>query len=81
VSPIEATTSGGRTALANWIATPDNPLFANVMVNRMWHFHFGRSLVATPRDLGRRLGCRRTPSYSIGWLRDSWQGLVDEETA
>jgi hypothetical protein len=65
--PIEATTSGGRTALANWIATKDNPLFARVMVNRIWHFHFGRGLIATPSDLGHRAG---TPSHPelLDWL-------------
>jgi mono/diheme cytochrome c family protein len=65
--PIDATTSGGRTALASWIATKDNPLFARVMVNRIWHFHFGRGLVATPSDLGHRGG---TPSHPelLDWL-------------
>jgi hypothetical protein len=65
--PIEATTSGGRTALANWIATADNPLFARVMVNRLWHFHFGRGLVATPSDLGHRAGLPSHPEL-LDWL-------------
>ena len=65
--PIEATTSGGRTALANWIATKDNPLFARVMVNRIWHFHFGRGLVATPSDLGHRAGLPSHPEL-LDWL-------------
>jgi mono/diheme cytochrome c family protein len=65
--PLGATTSGGRTALANWIATQDNPLFARVMVNRIWHFHFGRGLVATPSDLGHRAGPPSHPEL-LDWL-------------
>ena len=80
--PIEATTSGGRTALANWIATKDNPLFARVMVNRIWHFHFGRGLVATPSDLGspRRAAVpSRTARLAGHGVRG--QRMVDEEAA
>jgi hypothetical protein len=45
-------TRSRRMALANWIASPDNPLTARVMVNRLWHWHFGRGIVATPSDFG-----------------------------
>lgn len=44
----------GRLQLASWIATPDNPLTARVMVNRIWQGHFGRGIVATPNDFGSR---------------------------
>jgi mono/diheme cytochrome c family protein len=47
-------TSSGRLALAAWVSSPDNPLFARVMVNRVWHHHFGRGLVATPNDFGKQ---------------------------
>jgi hypothetical protein len=44
----------GRRQLADWIASPDNPLTARVMVNRLWHHHFGRGLVPTPNDFGKQ---------------------------
>lgn len=44
----------GREHLANWIADAQNPLTARVMVNRIWQYHFGKGLVATPNDFGKR---------------------------
>ncbi len=41
-----------RKALANWIADAANPLTARVIVNRLWHYHFGTGLVDTPSDFG-----------------------------
>ena len=41
-----------RLALANWITHPENPLTARVIVNRLWHHHFGQGLVTTPSDFG-----------------------------
>jgi mono/diheme cytochrome c family protein len=45
-----------RLALARWIADPGNPLTARVMVNRLWHYHFGTGLVDTPSDFGKNGG-------------------------
>jgi len=44
--------SGRRTAFANWLTSAQNPLFARVMVNRIWQHHFGRGIVATPDNFG-----------------------------
>src|SRR5262249_27788813 len=44
--------SGRRTALARSITSQENPLFARVMVNRIWQHHFGVGLVSTPDNLG-----------------------------
>lgn len=41
-----------RRRLADWIADPANPLTPRVMVNRVWHYHFGIGLVDTPSDFG-----------------------------
>ena len=42
----------GRLELANLIASPENPLTARVIVNRVWHWLFGRGIVSTPNNFG-----------------------------
>jgi len=48
----DAPESVRRKKLAEWITHADNPLFARVIVNRVWHYHFGMGIVETPNDLG-----------------------------
>lgn len=56
-----------RAALAEWLASPDNPLVARVMVNRVWQHHFGAGIVRTPNDYGRH-GDRPTHPDLLDWL-------------
>jgi hypothetical protein len=52
--PFPTTSTGRRSALARWITDPHNPLAARVAVNHIWARHFGRPLVATVFDFGRK---------------------------
>lgn len=67
IQPPTGRTTGRRLALANWIASPDNPWTVRVIVNRIWQQHFGVGLVATPNDFG-VTGSRPAYPKLLDWL-------------
>jgi hypothetical protein len=56
-----------RRRLAAWVTDPRNPLAPRVLVNRLWHYHFGAGLVETPSDLGFNGGRPSHPEL-LDWL-------------
>ena len=76
--PADAPEGARRVALAHWITDKRNPLTWRVIVNRVWHYHFGRGLSDTPNDFG-RMGSLPTHPELLDWLavdfRDGGQSL------
>ncbi len=64
---IPETIEGRRKALADWIASPKNPLTARVMVNRIWQWHFGEGIAGNPNNFG-TTGKKPTHAELLDWL-------------
>jgi len=69
--PTIPSDQSGRLQLAQWLTHPDHPLFARVMVNRIWMWHMGQGLVASPSNFGMR---GESPSHPelLDWLASEW---------
>jgi hypothetical protein len=69
--PSGAPEGDRRIKLADWVTAKDNPLFARVIVNRLWHYHFGQGIVDTPNDFGFNGGRPSHPEL-LDWLADEF---------
>jgi hypothetical protein len=70
ITPL-AHSTGRRSVLAAWLTDATNPLPARVMVNRIWHYHFGRGIVATPGDFG-LMGSRPSHPELLDYLASTF---------
>jgi hypothetical protein len=66
----------GRRELAQWLACPEHPLTARVMVNRVWQHHFGDGIVRTPNNFG-KLGTPPThpellDQLAVEFIKSGW---------
>ncbi|MEY2430170.1 MAG: hypothetical protein QOJ40_3055, partial [Verrucomicrobiota bacterium] len=70
--PNESDEGSRRAALAKWITDPGNVLTWRSIVNRVWHYHFGRGIVETPNDFG-HMGGRPSHPELLDWLAASFR--------
>jgi hypothetical protein len=66
-TPVPETIEGRRTALAEWVASPDNALTTRAIVNRVWLWHFGQPLAGNPNNFG-STGKKPTHPELLDWL-------------
>jgi hypothetical protein len=74
VQPIPEQIEGRRRAFAEWVARPDSPLTARVIVNRIWLWHFNQPIAGNPNNFGSS-GKRPTHPELLDWLAAT---LVEE---
>jgi hypothetical protein len=67
VRPLFSSSQSGRLQFARWMAGTQHPLTARVFVNRIWNWHFGQGIVASPDNYG-RLGTPPTHPELLDWL-------------
>jgi hypothetical protein len=70
-----------RAALAEWLSDSRNQLVWRSIVNRVWHYHFGRGLVDTPNDFGKMGGTPTHPElldWLAIWFRDEAKGSIKQ---
>lgn len=70
-APEDSNLDKPRARLAKWIVEKNNPLTARVMANRIWQYHFGQGIVATPNDFG-RMGGRPTNIELLDYLANEF---------
>ncbi len=76
--PADHSEGDRRVALARWLSDSNNPLTWRSIVNRVWQYHFGQGLVATPNDFGLNGGLPSHPElldWLATWFRDSGGSL------
>lgn len=66
-APIPSAASGRRLAFASWLASEEHPITARSIVNRIWQYHFGQGLAATPNNFG-VMGKKPTHPELLDWL-------------
>ncbi len=71
LAPAQSAEGTRRCALADWITAPANPLTRRVLVNRLWHYHFGTGIVDTPSDFGTGGGRPSHPEL-LDWLAEEF---------
>lgn len=74
--PSIAADRSGRLELATWLTSPEHPLTARVLVNRVWMWHFGEGLVRSPSNFGLQSDPPTHPELldwlARNWVRDGW---------